>query len=227
MNCPYCNAQLPEDAVFCGHCGNKLNEEAPTMQVPAYAEVPTYAQVPAYTVAPAYAEVPSYAQSPAYAEVTAQQPQKKSALFLVLTIVLAVIVLGLGALNVWQYFNNTKLQDNVAVLETDVESLTASVGSYSAQLAEKNEEISTLESDLSESQQEVSELNADLFEVESQLQQAENDLWFYDNHVVFIDDDGTNTYHTYGCWLFEGESFWAYNTKAAESKGYNPCPYCQ
>ena len=49
---------------------------------------------------------------------------------------------------------------------------------------------------------------------------------FFDEFVVFVEDDGTNLYHKYGCYKFKGDSFWAFNVEAAEDQEYEPCPYC-
>jgi len=50
---------------------------------------------------------------------------------------------------------------------------------------------------------------------------------FLDNEIAIVPDDGTYTYHKYGClWLNKSSHFWAYNIEAAKAKGYKPCPYC-
>lgn len=50
---------------------------------------------------------------------------------------------------------------------------------------------------------------------------------FIDRHVVFIENDGTNYYHSYWCSRFKKQSYWAYSTNLAISQGYTPCPDCQ
>lgn len=51
---------------------------------------------------------------------------------------------------------------------------------------------------------------------------------FYHRYAVVVYDDGHNQYHKYGC-LFhkEYDGLWIYNSEAAESQGYAPCPFCQ
>ena len=39
--CPYCGAQLPDNATFCSTCGNRLGAAAPQYQQPQY---PQYQQ---------------------------------------------------------------------------------------------------------------------------------------------------------------------------------------
>lgn len=49
---------------------------------------------------------------------------------------------------------------------------------------------------------------------------AKSKLYFYERHVVFVSDDGTNLYHKCDCEDFDDSSFWAFNTEQAKSKGY-------
>ncbi len=51
-------------------------------------------------------------------------------------------------------------------------------------------------------------------------------LEFFDEHVVFVEDDGTNLYHKYDCYRFVGDCYWAYNIENAIYIGYEPCPRC-
>ena len=50
---------------------------------------------------------------------------------------------------------------------------------------------------------------------------------FLDNYVVFVENNGSNLYHTYDCDDFTKSNFWAYSRKLAESQGFNPCPTCK
>lgn len=79
--------------------------------------------------------------------------------------------------------------------------------------------------------------NAELKKEIASLQQANNALnenlqyyegiiAFFDEFVVFVEDDGTNWYHKYECNRFVASSFWAYNVDAAEDEGFSACPYC-
>ena len=52
------------------------------------------------------------------------------------------------------------------------------------------------------------------------------EIAFYDEYVVFVEDNNTNLYHKYNCSRFGDEVFWAYNIDAAIDKGYDPCPLC-
>ena len=60
----------------------------------------------------------------------------------------------------------------------------------------------------------------------NEIDGLENDLYFYDRHVVFVSDDGTNLYHKVDCYKFDSSYFWAYNTEKAVQLGYRPCSWC-
>ena len=49
---------------------------------------------------------------------------------------------------------------------------------------------------------------------------------FLDTYVVFVENDGTNHYHTYDCSAFSKRNFWAYSRKLAEAQGFIACPAC-
>lgn len=62
--------------------------------------------------------------------------------------------------------------------------------------------------------------------LENKVAGMQEEIDFYDEYVVFVSDDGTNTYHNYRCFKFDSSYFWAYNINAAEQKGYSPCRWC-
>ena len=49
---------------------------------------------------------------------------------------------------------------------------------------------------------------------------------FVDRYVVCIENDGSELYHKFDCYKFDGESFLVYNISKAERLGYSPCPSC-
>lgn len=79
-------------------------------------------------------------------------------------------------------------------------------------VAEAENNAKQLENELNHSQS-VSDLNAEKLE-------------FYDEVIVFVEDDNTNLYHKYECNRFKGNYFWAYNIELAISLEYRPCPIC-
>ena len=71
-----------------------------------------------------------------------------------------------------------------------------------------------------------SELEYELEQSQEKLEQSQEKLKFFDEYVVFVEDDDTLFYHTYECERFKGEYFWAYNINLAIDNGYHPCPLC-
>lgn len=50
---------------------------------------------------------------------------------------------------------------------------------------------------------------------------------FLDEHIAIVvsyEDDAK--YHKYGCKYIQNKDFWAYNTEAAEDRGFEPCKVC-
>lgn len=62
--------------------------------------------------------------------------------------------------------------------------------------------------------------------LEQESIQNREKLEFFDEFIVFVEDDNTDLYHKYECYRFRGEDFWAYNIDQADSLGYQPCPTC-
>lgn len=70
----------------------------------------------------------------------------------------------------------------------------------------------------------ATEERADYFKEENSAYEEKMD--FYDEHVVFVEDDGTMLYHTYDCYRFDKDNFFAFNVAYAEAEGYAPCDQC-
>lgn len=81
------------------------------------------------------------------------------------------------------------------------------------------EEINALNTTNEKLKKENSTIKKDLNAYREQIE-------FFDEFVVFVEDDGTDLYHKYECNRFIGNHFWAYNIDAAEDEGYHPCPLC-
>ena len=86
----------------------------------------------------------------------------------------------------------------------------------------------------STSEAEIANLNTDILILQEENNKLQNqvdnlaaEIAFYDEYVVFVEDDGTNQYHNYDCFKFKGEYFWAYNIDAAKDEGFTPCFICQ
>lgn len=96
------------------------------------------------------------------------------------------------------------------------------------------ERINRLEKDIErlEEQTEYRRKTINRLEIEKyELEQKNRENWyklrFFDNHAEIVPNDGTNTYHKWGCdHLDDSARFWIYNSEAAKGEGYYECPYC-
>ncbi len=72
----------------------------------------------------------------------------------------------------------------------------------------------------------VDELEGEIIVLQDELYKSQKLADFVDDYIAFVEDDGTKYYHKFDCSDFKGKSFLVYNIKAAEEKGYKPCPNC-
>lgn len=72
----------------------------------------------------------------------------------------------------------------------------------------------------------VDELVSENEDLRNELNENKNLVDFIDTYVVFVENDGTNLYHKFGCYKFKGNNFWVYNTEKAEQFDYKPCQNC-
>jgi len=105
-----------------------------------------------------------------------------------------------------------------------VEELTAAVSDLESQLAAAEQDASYQRKTAKTYKDQLDSLRKVNEELRAENSDMEEKIRFYDNHVVFVMDDGSNEYHTYDCaWRkYSGKSYWIYNTEAAESRGYEP-----
>ena len=105
-----------------------------------------------------------------------------------------------------------ELSDQVSDLENELDHLTRSLDGY-------KRSDTNLRSQLSSTRETIERLREENDDMSSEIA-------FYDRHIVFIADDGTNKYHNYRCPYLDTSHFWAYNTENAKGQGYKPCSYC-
>lgn len=87
-------------------------------------------------------------------------------------------------------------------------------------------EISAMRSDLETAGYKLNARDSLISSLNEKVSEYKDIAEFMDNHIVIVSDDGTRMYHKYGCEDLDLSYFWAYNTEAAESKGYYPCNKC-
>jgi chromosome segregation ATPase len=88
----------------------------------------------------------------------------------------------------------------------------------------ENKQLVALADDL---EKQIDRLLDDRKGLEKEIADYQDKADFLDNYVVFVENNGSNLYHTYDCDDFTKSNFWAYSRKLAESQGFNPCPACK
>ena len=154
-----------------------------------------------------------------------------------ITAIVCLVAICLLGLNVFQY---TRHQEDITALEEQNRTISQNlkekeiqIALYRKQLQEKDGEIENLEVGIEEYKKQLQEKSDKIENLEVGIDLLEYDLeimtWqveFYDKHVVFVSDDGTNIYHNLRCEDFDASYFWAYNVELAEARGNTPCPKC-
>lgn len=198
MICQKCSKDIPEDSDFCPFCGESISVEPTTNCCTSCdKKLPEDSE---------FCPFCGKKKSSSIATTVESAAKKKASKAKIALITMAVIITGLATLNIVQYLG--------------------SVSSYKNNKSQ-NEVIDTLRNSVKNAENAKEKLMQEKSELNVELAELRFDLSFYQNHVVFVDDDGSNRYHKDPeCYGFDSSYFWAYNTEAAEDQGYVPCPYC-
>ena len=107
-------------------------------------------------------------------------------------------------------------------------------GAYDLSTAEQ--ELARLDAENHELLEMIDEKTAEIDKVKKEVAALEYELTaaevyqtkseFLDSYVVFVENNGSNHYHTYDCGIFTKSNFWAYSRKLAEAQGFTACPTC-
>ncbi|MBR2615548.1 MAG: hypothetical protein IKC69_02600 [Clostridia bacterium] len=160
---------------------------------------------------------------------------------IVLSVLLFLLFASSATFNVLQYLSGQDQKKEIAEMKEENEDAEKKGGEQGSQIEElegKLEEasgkVTELEADLKDSEDQLKNVQSELNTTKTELDGEKNNantlrqfLEFYEKFIVFVSDDGTNRYHTYGCEEFDSSSFLAFNVDAAISQGYTPCPHCQ
>ena len=122
----------------------------------------------------------------------------------ILSAVLAVAVVVLGGLNVYQYSAMKELRE---------------------QLSDKSKSFDELQVKYSDTSDQVIDMKNILVEKKEAAQRVASLAGICDAYVRFV-SEGSNYYHRLGCPNLNLERFYAFNLVAAEKFGYVPCPEC-
>ncbi len=129
-------------------------------------------------------------------------------------VLLSVLLIASIGLNVMQHLQGKKAIETIATQTTLIEKQEREISSKKITISGQKTKISNLEKEVDQ----LKESNFDLL----------FDLSFYERHAVIVPNDGRKRYHILGCEDCKPYSvrFWIYNTEAAKSLGYYPCPKC-
>ena len=114
----------------------------------------------------------------------------------------------------------------IAICSTNLEAIIRENTELQSEISELKNDNSALKSKNSKLKSECSDLQSEIDELQAELNQVPDKLKFYDEYIVFVEDDGTDLYHKYECDKFKGDDFWAFNVDQAISRDYKPCSIC-
>ena len=112
-------------------------------------------------------------------------------------------------------------EQEAAALEKELEGLGSS-----AYLALR-EDLKAVREEKEALSAELARTQTSLRTLEEQMGTLEQKTDFFDTHIVFLQEDDTNIFHSYDCEKFTRHGYRAYNKQQALSLGYTPCPQCQ
>ena len=130
----------------------------------------------------------------------------------------------------------TEKEQQIQTLKAHLNTSQSSLSQEQYDMTVRQQELEKLEAEniellalCDELQLEIDELEEARSTLEAALEVAreyKTKAEFMDSYVVFVENDGSNHYHTYDCGSFTRGSFWAYSRKLAEAQGFRPCPVC-
>lgn len=131
-------------------------------------------------------------------------------------------------------YDSTALQQTNQRLTQQVEELSDQLSEAQRSLSSANEQLQTLnetmeekDTALEEKDEEIETLKEEREEMEEEYTEYLKKSDFMDKFVVFVENDGTDLYHSYGCSDFKKKDFWVFNPSYARDQGYEPCEKCQ
>ncbi len=196
MNCPNCNAPLPEGGFFCPECGTKIQQPAPIVMpveipqteppvvIPSEPVQPEPALFPEEPLQPepVYIPEPPVQSDPApIPEGKAKEEKKGSAVPVILLAVLLAAAIGL---NVWQYLSNSRavvdLESQIEACEQTIAADAKTIQDLQSQVADEEAQIQALNAQITSGNttnedlsQQVDQLDAYAKELEAQAQSQE------------------------------------------------------
>lgn len=140
--------------------------------------------------------------------------------FAVTITVLSLVIAALVGTNVYQYLRYSGIDEELRKKSIIIENLEVENENLEGEV----ERLSTKVFDQGLTLDRQKQMMEFMEERDDEYSEVVN---FCEDHVEIICDDGTNSYHKYGCiYLDLSRGFLIYNTETAEGRGYIRCPYC-
>lgn|GEM_PF-2933510 len=155
-----------------------------------------------------------------------KKEKKSNRIFKVFLGGLAIVtIIALGVFCVYQWMEIDDLQSKNSKLNSEIVSLKAT-----------NKELDNEVVSLKTTNKNLSNENKDLQKEIGTLKIISDGYWdmwykvrFYEEYVVFVPNNKTKKYHTYGCDDFDEDyegTFWIYSVRSAKADGYKACSKC-
>ena len=231
MKCIRCGTELKDSSVFCPDCSQ-------------VASVPlTLSPYMNKKIVIPKRKPPQNTQK-AEPKKTSQKPPRASRwiLFSGLLLLLTALMILQGA---YTYREKEAYAAEVARLqavEDECVRLTDKLRQAESAVSTLEEELKNLGSDaylrtweeLKQAEEEIDRLTGELSRAQTTIEDSEKQLEllkektdFFDTYIVFLQEDGTDLFHSYDCETFTRLGYKAYNKQQAVYLGYRPCPLCQ
>lgn len=195
--CSHCGEVVPNDSRFCPFCGESISNTARPVSKNEERTDDTHFSERASAV---------YEKNSKYGK------QKRRGKIIIPIVILSLIAVALAGINFYQYNKTAELIEQTNDLQNTI--------------TEKDNLISSHQNVINTQKKTISELRAENDNLYSENFRQWQSLNFYESYAVIVPDDGTYTFHVYGCEDLDTSRFWIYNSDLAKSYGYKACPKC-
>ena len=137
--------------------------------------------------------------------------------FSVAVIILVLVIAILSTVCVLQFLNTQRID---RANQAEMDKLESKISSLEQQVKNKESTIKAKDSTIKRLEGEIEDLEDEKWDNWAKLS-------FYDRSVVIIPDDGSKTYHKYGCSKLDtSNGYWILNEEATDYYGYKKCTKC-
>ena len=148
--------------------------------------------------------------------------------FFVTVTVLSLVIAALIGLNVYQYLDSARIQEELKIGRLKVENTEMDNEILKQQKEDLEGQISDLKTQNHELRLTMSGNDQAMERYQAEINEYKPIVEFCKDHVEIVPNDGTNYYHKFSCnHLDMSNGFLVFNTEAAKGRGYTECPYCR